>query len=148
MPPVTYRTPEEAVLDEFPGTPCRVAASATGSDDAYMVVDVGSPGQPYLYGVSVTRETGGWVAGTSGNGPGWTLTDLEGGLGTATAWGEAPEGTTRVRASCQGDVREAPVSRGVYLVAWWRVPDPPGDGYPRVEAFQIGGRWVPRPPWR
>jgi hypothetical protein len=77
----------------------------------------------------------------SGNGPGWTLTDPERELGTATVWGEAPEGTTRVRASFQGDVREAPVSRGVYLVAWWRVPD----GYPRVEAFQIGGRWVPQP---
>jgi hypothetical protein len=140
----TYRTPEEAVLAGFPGTPCVVVAKAVGDDAAYAVVDVGQPGRPYLYGVSVEREEGGWVEGSSGNGPGWTLTDREGALGTATVWGEAPEGTTRVRASHRGDVREAPVSRGVYLVAWWRVPDPSDDDHPRVEAFQIDGRWVPR----
>jgi hypothetical protein len=138
----TFPTPEEAAMDGFPATACRVAAVARGGDDAYVVVDVGPLGHRYLYGVSVTREEGGWVEGSSGNGPGWTLTDPERDLGTATVWGEAPEGTTRVRASYDGDVREAPVSRGVYLVAWWRVPSPSDTDYPRVEAFQIGGRWV------
>jgi hypothetical protein len=43
-----------------------------------------------------------------------------------------------------GDVREAPVPRGVYLLAWWRVPSPSDNVHPRVDAFQIEGRWVPR----
>lgn len=140
MPPLTFPTPEAAVLDGFPGIPCRVLASATGGDDAYVVVDTMPDGQPYLYGACVGRRDGGWVEGTSGNGPGWTCTDDEHGLGTATAWGPAPDGAVRVRASFGGDVREAPVANGVYLVAWWRVPW--ADGFPRVEAFRIDGRWV------
>jgi hypothetical protein len=140
----TFPTPEDAVLAAFPGTPCIVVAQAVGDDAAYAVVDVGQPGHPYLYEVSVEREEGGWVEGSSGNGPGWTLTDRERDLGTATVWGEAPAGTTRVRGSYMGDIREAPVPRGVYLLAWWRVPSPSDNVYPRVDAFQIGGKWVPR----
>jgi hypothetical protein len=136
-----FRTPEEAALDGFPARYCRVAASASAGDDAYVVVDVEPADQPNLYGVSVSRRNGGWLGGSSGNGPGWTLTDAENDLGTATVWGRAPEGTTRVRASYGGEVREAPVARGVYLVAWWRVPAPGDD--PRVEAFRIHDRWVP-----
>lgn len=41
--------------------------------------------------------------------------------------------------------RESPVRNGVYLVMWWRVPDPK-DALPRVAAFRIDGRgcrrWV------
>jgi hypothetical protein len=142
MPSATFDTPEFAALDGFPGVPCRVVASAREGDDAYVVLDTGAPGRPYLYGICVAREHGGWVEGTSGNGPGWTLTDGERGLGTATAWGEAPEGAVRVRATFGGEVREVPVANGVYLVAWWRVPFRE-DGGPRVEAFRVGGRWVP-----
>jgi hypothetical protein len=141
MPPLTFPTPEEAAMDGFPATACRVAAVASEGDDAYVVVDTGPPGHPYLCGVSARRENGGWVEGTSGSGPGWTLTDGEHELGTATVWGEAPAGAVRVRAAYLGDVRERPVAGGVYLVAWWRVPSPT-DAHPRVEAFRIGGKWV------
>jgi len=127
----------------FPGTAVTVVASARDGDDAYVVLDARPEGPSYLYGISVTRGDGGWEEGSSGNGPGWTLTDRERDLGTLTLWGEAPAGTVRVRASFRGEVREAPVSRGIYLVAWWRVPDP-DDDYPRVDAFRIGDRWVPR----
>ena len=138
----TFESPEIAILYEFPGAPCRVAAIATEGDEGYAVVDVGAAGQPYLYGIAVARRGGGWEAGTDGNGPGWTLTDPARDLGTATAWGEAPEGTVRVRATLAGDTREVPVARGVYLVAWWRVPCPAA-AEPRVDAFRIGDRWVP-----
>lgn len=143
MQPGIFPTPEAAALDGFPDAHCRVAASATGGDDAYVVLDTGPAGHPYLYGVCVARQDGGWAEGGSGNGGGWTQTDGERGLGTATAWGEAPEGADGVRVSFRGEVREAPIENGVYLVAWWRVS--PDDGLPRVDAFRIGGRWIPEP---
>lgn len=129
-------------MDGFPGTPCRVAASARMGDDAYAVLDTGTPGAPYLYGVCLARRDGGWLEVATGNGPGWTLVDAEGGLGTATAWGQAPEGAVRVRAALGGDVREVPVAGGVYLVAWWRVTCPAAA--PRIEAFHIRDRWIPQ----
>lgn len=138
-----FPTPEGAALDGFPDAHCRVVASATGGDDAYVVLDTGPAGHPYLYGVCVERQGGGWMGAGSGNGDGWTLTDTESGLGTATAWGEAPDGADRVRVSFRGEVREAPVEDGVYLAAWWRVR--PDDDLPRVDAFRVGGRWVPEP---
>lgn len=138
-----FPTPRQAALDGFPAAHCRVAAAARSGDDAYVLLDTGPDGHPYLYGVCVSREDGGWTAGTSGNGPGWTLTDAARGLGTATAWGEAPEGADRVRAAFRGDVREGPVESGAYLLAWWRAP---GDGdLPRATHFRVGGAWVPAP---
>jgi hypothetical protein len=141
----TFETPEAAALDGFPAAHCRVVAALADGDDAYVVLDAGPAGRPYPYGVSASRRAGGWLPGASGNGPGWTLTDRERELGTATVWGEAPDGADRVRAALDDDLREAPVAGGVYLVAWWRVPGPAGTG-PRVEAFRIRGRWVPEPP--
>jgi hypothetical protein len=125
----------------FPGQAVHVVASASDAGDAYVLIDAGPPGHPYLYGVCVARERGGWVEGTSGNAPGWTITDSEAGAGTLTDWGEAPERATRVRVVFNGETREVPVARGVYLVAWWRVPCPTKD-FPRVDAFLIDGEWV------
>lgn len=139
-----FDTPEGAAMQGFPAAHCRVVASLVAGDDGYVLLDTGPVGYPYLYAVSVYRQDGGWAGGSSGNGPGWTLTDEEHDLGTAAAWGEAPEGADRVRAVFAGDVREAPVTGGMYLVAWWRVPAPAG-AYPRARAFRIGGRWVPEP---
>lgn len=144
MSSTVFDTPEAAALDGFPAAHCRVVAALSAGDDAYVLLDTGPAGHPYLYGGCVHRRGGGWVDGTSGNGPGWTLTDAEGELGTLAGWGEAPEGADRVRASFGGETREEPVSDGFYLVAWWRVPCP-DYAAPRVEAFRIGGRWVPAP---
>jgi hypothetical protein len=142
----SFPTPEEAFMDGFPGTVCRVVASAKEGDDAYVVLDTGPDGHPYLYAGCVHRQEGGWAEGTSGNGDGWTLTDPEHNLGTLTVWGEIPKGATRVRVSFHSETREAPVANGVYLVAWWRVPCP--DDHPRVDAFLVDGRWVPASPRR
>lgn len=139
-----FESPEAAILlDAFPGMPCRVAALAREGDDAYAVVDTGAEGRPRLHGISVTRDKGGWEAGTIGDRPGWTRTDPGRELGTAAAWGLAPEGAIRIRATLGGATREVPVAGGVYLVAWWRVPM---GGFPRAEAFRIGERWVPATP--
>jgi hypothetical protein len=139
-----FPTPEEAFMDGFPGTACRVVASAREGDDAYVVLDTGPDGHPYLYGGCLRREGRGWTQGSDGNAPGWTLTDADHDLGTAVTRGAAPRGTVRVRARFGEAVREAPVANGVYLVAWWRVPRP--DQPPRAEAFLVDGRWVPASP--
>ncbi|HEX6037294.1 hypothetical protein, partial [Longimicrobium sp.] len=141
MPPATFSTPESAALDGFPSAHCRVVASAADGDDAYVLLDTRPAGAPYLYGVCVARTDGGWVEGSSGNGDGWTMTDGERGVGTATAWETAPEGADRVRVAFGGDVREVAVENGVYLAAWWRVPYP--DDLPRAVGFRVGGRWIP-----
>jgi hypothetical protein len=137
----TFPTPQAAALDGFPAAHCHVVASAVGDNDAYVLLDTGPAGHPCLYGVCVARAEGGWRAGTSGNGAGWTRTDAARALGTATGWGQAPDGADRVRAALGGDAREAPVEHGVYLVAWWRVPA--GADLPRAVAFRVGGRWMP-----
>ena len=135
-----FDTPEAAVMSEFPPEHCRVAASASEGGDAYMVLDANASGGGYLYGVNAHRRDGGWEAGNSGNGPGWTLTDWERDLGTLALWGDAPDGADRVRVEWNGDTREAEVSGGVYLVAWWRVPWP--DAVPPRVAFRVRGEWV------
>lgn len=134
-------------MASFPAAHCRVAASAIDEDDAYVVLDTGPAGYRYLYGLSAVREADGWRDGTGGNGPaaGWVLADAARELGTAYVYGEAPAGATRVRATLGGDVREAAVAGGIYLVTWWRVPGdvPP----PALAAFEIGGAWKLAGPW-
>lgn len=141
MPSVTYDTPEEAAMSGFPAQACTVVAAAREGDDAYVLIDTGPSGHPYLYGVCVAREGRGWAEGSSGNAPGWTLTGGDEDVGTLTEWGEAPSNATRVRVAWNSETREAPVARGAYLVAWWRVPY--SEDSPRVKAFLVGGRWIP-----
>lgn len=124
-------------MEGLPAAHCRVVASLAEGDDAFVVIDTGPAGHPYLDGATVRRVDGGWVGGSSGNGAGWTLT--EGELGTLHVWGEAPAGAEAVRVEWGGEVREAPVRNGVYLVAWWRVPCPEEDD-PQVAGFRMGGR--------
>ncbi|HEY0024016.1 MAG TPA: hypothetical protein VGB24_13940 [Longimicrobium sp.] len=139
----TFDTPEAAALDGFPDAHRRVAAALVSGDDAYVLLDTGKPGYPYLYGSCVAREDGGWREGTSSNGPGWTHTGSQDDeLGTLVDWDAAPEGADQVRVSFGGETRIVPVTNGVYLVAWWRVRCPELT-YPRVEAFHIQGRWIP-----
>jgi hypothetical protein len=137
-----FPTPEDAAMDGFPAVLCRVVAAAREGDDAFVVVDTGPAGHPYLYGVALERGGGGWSEVASGNGPGWTVAGGEDELGTLHLWGPAPDGATRVRAAYGGDVRERPVSGGFYLMAWWRVPAPEEEDA-RVEAFHVGGQWRP-----
>ena len=143
MSSLMFASPEAAAMAGFPPEHCRVAACAVDGDQAYVVLDTGAAGYPYLYGLAVSHGPRGWEAGTSGNGPaaGWTLTDSEHDLGTAYIYDEAPAGADRVRAVLDGDVKEVAVSGAVYLVAWWRVPG--GQTMPRVLAFGVGDAWEP-----
>lgn len=136
----TFSSPEAAAAAGFPDDHCRVLASSTNGDEAYVLMDAGSGGHRYLYGSTVIREAGGWTERTSGNGPGWTRTHPELDLGALTAWGDAPAGADRVRVTFRGAVREEPVVDGAYLVVWWNVPCPPAGG-PEVTAFRRHGRW-------
>ncbi len=128
-------------MEGFPPERCRVVARAVDGDQAYVVLDTGPAGRPYLYGSAVSRGSHGWEAGTSSNGPGagWTLTDAERELGTAYFYDEAPTGADRIRVVLDGDVNEATIRGGVFLVAWWRVPF--SETSPRVLGFRVGGVW-------
>ena len=111
-------------MSGFPPVHCRVVASVMHEGDAYVLLDCGSPGQPYLYGVNCVRREGGWSEMSSGNGPGWSLTVPDRGLGTPTLWGDAPADADLVRVNFNGLTSEVPVRNGAYLAVWWRVPSP------------------------
>ncbi len=140
----TFPTPEAAAMQGFPVAHCRVLAVDLSGEDGFAVLDTGPEDYRYLYAGTVKCVDGGWVGGSDGNGGtvGWTLTDREREVGVVALWDEAPPGADAVRVVWRGEVREAPVRDGVYLVTWWREPDPK-DARPRVASFRIGGRWVP-----
>ena len=138
-----YASPEEAALRGFPSSAgCRVVASRAHDSVGYVLLDTGPVEHPYQYGVNCIREAGGWREGNSSNGPGWSLIDGDADLGTLTLWDDAPRGADRVRAVFSGQVVEVPVEHGVYLAVWWNVPNEHFEP-PRLEAFRIGGTWVP-----
>lgn len=128
-------------MDGFPARSCRVVASRVHGDDAYVLLDTGSDGRSYLYGVNCSRHDGGWVEACSGNGPNWAQAGPDHLLGTLVDWGEAPAGADMVRALFEGGAIEEPVQNGVYLVVWWRTPSPPAS-WSRVDAFRIRGVWT------
>ena len=142
-----FDTPEHAAMNGFPDKYCRVVASRVEGDDAYVLLDTGSPGQPYLYGVNCERSNGRWFEGSSGNGGGWSVTDVTVGAGTWSLWDDAPADADRVRAAFNGEVFETPVLEGAYLFVWWRQPNLP-DMAPTVTAVRISGEWVEQLDWR
>ncbi len=125
----------------FPPQHCRMVASRSHGDDAYVLMDTGSEGQPYLYGAHCHRDADGWYEGSSSNGPGWCQTGHDPDVGSLAVWGDAVAGAHMVRIEFDGVVIDEPVPLGAFLVVWWRVPVP--SEWPRVVAFQVDGRWVP-----
>ncbi len=125
----------------FPARYCRVVASRVDENDAYVLLDTGSDGCPYLYGVNGSKRDGGWLEGGSGNGPSWSQAGPDDRLGTLVAWGEAPADAEMVRVCFEGRSAEEPVNNGVYLAAWWRTHCPE-NSWPYVEAFRIGDVWI------
>ena len=138
-----FPTPEAAAMQGFPAAHCRVLAVDLDGKDGFVVLDTGPADYRYLYGGTVEYVEGGWVGGCDGNGGavGWTLTDSERDVGVVALWDDAPPDAVRV--AWRGQEREAPVRNGVYLVTWWREPDPM-NAWPHVIAFRSGGQWVPR----
>lgn len=123
----------------------RVVASQTEGDHAYVLLDTGSAGQPYLYGVNCHRRNGNWYEGSSGNGGGWSATDGDSDLGTWSLWSDASPDTDRVRVEFRGESSEHPVGDGAYLVVWFNQPS---TIIPWVTALRINGEWVQQPDWR
>jgi hypothetical protein len=135
-----FDSPESAAMFGFPPKYCRVVASRTNGDRAYILLDTGSHERPYLYGVSCRRDNGRWFEGGSANRGGWEQTDHDPDVGTLSFWDKAPDDADMVRVEFNGSVIEQPVVGGAYLVVWWRVPNP--RDWPRATAFRIGDRWV------
>ena len=139
-----HDSPEDAAMVGFPIQHCRVVGSRVDGDDAYVLLDTGSVGQPYLYGVNCSRHDGLWREDSSGNGSGWALSETDTGLGTWSLWADAPQGADLVRVEFAGESSEHPTDDGVYLVVWFRTPNRPA---PRVTALRTNGVWVPQTDW-
>lgn len=125
----------------FPKAYCRVVGSRTFEDHAYVLLDTGSPGQPYLYGSTCIRRDGRWFEGGSSNAPGWEQTSHEPDLGTLSFWDNVPAAVDRVRVWFDGMVVEEPVTDGAYFLVWWRVPLP--SEWPSIVAVHENGAWRP-----
>ena len=125
----------------FPAKYCRVAASREEGENAYVLLDTGSDGHRYLYGVNCSQRNGRWLEGASSNGPGWSQAGPDDLLGTLVVWGQAPPDAEMVRVGFECTEIEEPVNDGVYLAVWWRTRCPVAS-WPRVEAFRIRGTWI------
>jgi len=141
-----FETSVAAALAGIPSHAIRVLAVRESETDAYVLFDARPGGPSYEYGVHCFRKANGWHEGSSGNGCGWTSTDLERELGTISDWDRAPAGATRVRFTYLGQSSEVPVENGYYLATWWRMPCPEHE-WPRLDAFLVSGNWqlVARP---
>lgn len=140
-----YQSPEDAAMVGFRPEHCRVVATRVEGDHAYVLLDTGSAGQPYLYGVNCERRNGQWHELGSSNGGGWSATSDNGTLGTWSVWDETPPGADRIRIECAGQLSEHPVSGGAFLALWFKQPM---TNEPRVTAIRINGAWVELTDWR
>ena len=141
MAELGHDSAESAAMEGFPKAHCRVVASRTFEDDAYVLLDTGSPGQPYLYGSTCYRRDGRWFEAGSTNGPGWAQTSHDPDLGTLSFWGDVPAGVEAVRVEFDDTILEESVRDGAYFLIWWRVPAP--TEWPRIVAIREGGTWKP-----
>ena len=90
-------------MTSFPAAHCRVIASRRFRDDAYVLLDTGSPGQPYLYGVNCFQQAGRWFERSSSNCcSGWEQTGHDPDVGTLSLWADVPEGVEAVRVAFDG----------------------------------------------
>ena len=138
-----FDTLDEVVRATFPPEFCRAIAVREHEDAAVALFDTRQNAEPYLYQVHYYRENGRWSEGNSSNGSGWHLLDAETELGVETAWGEVPPGADRARFTFGGEIREEPVSNGVYFAAWWNVACP--SVHAEATGFRVGGTWVQAP---
>ena len=135
-----HASPERAAMTGFPAAHCRVIASRSFEDDAYVLLDTGSPGQSYLYGVNCFQRAGQWFERGSSNGPGWEQTGHDPDVGTLSLWADVPEDVDFVRVNFNGVLIEESVNHAAYLLVWWRVAHP--TEWPHVVAVRANGTWT------
>ena len=134
-----YDSPDSAATAGFAEAQCRAVASQVYEDNAYVLLDTGSPGEPYLYGADCCRINGRWFELGSSNGSGWHQTGTDPDVGTLSLWDEVPEDVEAVRVMFNGSMSEHPASQRAYLAVWWRVPLPAA--WPTVVGVKIRGVW-------
>lgn len=135
-----HDSPESAAMTGFPAAHCRVIASRRFGEDAYVLLDTGSPGRPYLYGVHCFQQAGRWFESSSSNGSGWEQTGHDPDVGTLSLWADVPEGVEAVRVAFDGALIDEPVNQSAYLLVWWRVAVP--TEWPHVVAVRAKGTWT------
>jgi len=139
MRDVGYDSPGKAALAGFVEEQCRAVASDVYEDDAYVLLDTGSPGEPYFYGANCCRINGRWFELASSNGSGWHQTGDNPAVGTLSMWDEVGEDVEAVRVSFNGNTSEHPANHRAYLAVWWRVPQPVE--WPSIVGYRVGGVW-------
>jgi hypothetical protein len=121
-----------------------VIATSVHGDLAYVLLDTGSPGSPYLYGVSCERKRDGyWIEQGGASTFGWEPVDDGSRAGALSFWANVPHGAEAVRIEYAGEVIERPVKNDAFLAVWWGVPEPrdlPRD-LPRVVGYRFSGEW-------
>lgn len=135
-----FGTAEQAAMFGFPERYCRVVATAINGDDAFVLLDTGSDGRSYLYGVRCRRSGSEWFETGSSNGGGWSQCGEDPQLGMLALFGEAPAGADAIRTSFGGIAIEVLVRDGAFLAVWWNTACP-SDDWPRVVAVHVGGAW-------
>lgn len=136
-----FDKPEQAAMFGFPERYCRVVASAVNGDDAFVLLDTGSDGRSYLYGVQCRRSNGQWFDAGSSNASGWWQCGSDPERGALAFYDEAPEGADVVRVVFSDAVNEVLVRAGAYLAVWWNTECPPLEAWPRVVEVHVGGEW-------
>ena len=134
-----YDSPDRAATAGFSEAHCRAVASQVYEDNAYVLLDTGSPGEPYLYGADCCRINGRWFELGSRNGSGWHQTGDDPAVGTLSLWDEVAEDVEAVRVMFNGSTSEHPARDRAYLAVWWRVP-PPVE-WPAVVGVRKHGVW-------
>jgi len=134
-----YDSPDSAATAGFPEAHCRAVASQINENDAYVLLDTGSPGEPYLYGADCCRINGRWFELRSSNGSGWHQTGDDPAVGTLSLWDEVSEDVEAVRVMFNGNTTEHPTTQRAYLAVWWRVPLPVD--WPTVVSVRKRGVW-------
>jgi len=141
-----HGSPETVAMMGFPEASCRVLHCQTTGDDAYVLLNTGSSAQPYLYGISCFRENGRWFEAGGGNGPGWSASRANPGLGLLTFWDSVSADVDAVRVQYADTEIEAPVVDRTFFLIWPDVPSPddhrlPPAAWPRVVGIRKNGEW-------
>ena len=137
-------TPEEAARGGIPAEYARAFAVEVSPDGLHAAVLLETNTEPILYPCLVHCDMVGdeWVEGGSSGAapPAFTWSRYahndERGHGVLTYVGEAPSGASSVVIRWRGQERSVPVSRGMFFIATWDVPDRDSGDRPEIVAFQ------------
>lgn len=115
-------TPAEAASRGYPPGVARPLFVCEHNDFAAVLLDTGSPGQPYPYFVLCRRQDGQWLEYGGSNMSGWYR--LEDDNGVVVYWDDADGLPEPVEVTFKGKRWPAQINGGVLWAVWWDELDP------------------------